>query len=417
MKPSAVVQPVARGFREVRDGGGQSLDLATRAFMEPRFGHDFSQVRVHTDAKAARSARAINALAYTVGSDIVFGSGCYSPATAPGQRLLAHELAHVLQRSNENVCSTELNIGSADSPLETEANRIADSVLRRPFAPLLPVSHHSKPAIHRWKITGNTAVSDDPSDTLGRLAQRVGARFNDWKCIRPVRMRTNDSGKAPPNFDDRYELYVQKGDEFDISNLKATTGSTSRIHLFDEGSEAMDAALAKLFYSGSISSLGADEDFENASGSGSTPIVELVVFGHSGGNSMWGGASRFTPSDFDPEEPAQTFALANAGLFPRRCWLTRNATARLVGCDSDAVGRDFVRHYLRKGATVATTTESVRPKCSAPLLDPATRMCTAYDGVDFATSPSPAAASLDGPFWNVSDFHGGRYWATLRGQL
>src|SRR5262249_43583700 len=61
--------------------------------------HDFSRVRVHTDGKAAESARAVNALAYTVGADIVFAGGQYAPSTASGQRLLAHELAHVVQQS------------------------------------------------------------------------------------------------------------------------------------------------------------------------------------------------------------------------------------------------------------------------------------------------------------------------------
>jgi hypothetical protein len=78
---------------------GQSLDAATLAFTEPRFGHDFSQVRVHTDAQAAESAQAVHALAYTVGRDVVFGAGQYSPATTTGRGLLAHELAHVVQQS------------------------------------------------------------------------------------------------------------------------------------------------------------------------------------------------------------------------------------------------------------------------------------------------------------------------------
>ena len=66
--------------------------------FEPRFGYDFSQVRIHTDARAAESARAVNARAYTVGREVVFGAGQYSPGTAAGQRLLAHELTHIVQQ-------------------------------------------------------------------------------------------------------------------------------------------------------------------------------------------------------------------------------------------------------------------------------------------------------------------------------
>src|SRR2546423_4409952 len=84
---------------EVLRSPGQPLYPATRAFMEPRFGHDFSRVRVHTDSSATESARAVNALAYTVGHNIVFGAGLYAPNTTTGRRLLAHELAHVAQGS------------------------------------------------------------------------------------------------------------------------------------------------------------------------------------------------------------------------------------------------------------------------------------------------------------------------------
>jgi outer membrane protein OmpA-like peptidoglycan-associated protein len=84
---------------DVVQSPGEPLDPPTRALMEPRFGRDFSQVRVHTDAEAAESARSVDALAFTVGRDVVFGAGLYAPTTSVGQRLLAHELAHVLQQS------------------------------------------------------------------------------------------------------------------------------------------------------------------------------------------------------------------------------------------------------------------------------------------------------------------------------
>jgi hypothetical protein len=83
---------------EVLRTSGRPLDRATRAFMEPRFGHDFSHVRVHTDVRAEDSARAVGALAYTVGSDIVFGRDRFQPSSHAGRTLLAHELAHVMQQ-------------------------------------------------------------------------------------------------------------------------------------------------------------------------------------------------------------------------------------------------------------------------------------------------------------------------------
>jgi outer membrane protein OmpA-like peptidoglycan-associated protein len=85
---------------DVLRSSGQPLDTATRSFMEPRFGADFSGVRVHTDAEAAESARSVEALAYTVGADVVFGTGQYAPSSAAGRRLLAHELAHTVQQGS-----------------------------------------------------------------------------------------------------------------------------------------------------------------------------------------------------------------------------------------------------------------------------------------------------------------------------
>jgi Domain of unknown function (DUF4157) len=84
--------------REVLATPGEPLDRAARAFFEPRFGHDFSAVRIHNDSKAAESARATNALAYTVGSHVVFGAGQPS-REFEGQRMVAHELTHVVQQA------------------------------------------------------------------------------------------------------------------------------------------------------------------------------------------------------------------------------------------------------------------------------------------------------------------------------
>jgi Domain of unknown function (DUF4157) len=84
--------------KEVISSPGQSLDSGTRSFFESRTGHDFGQVRIHNDAKAGRSAGAVNALAYTVGKDVVFGPGQYNPTSPSGKWLLAHELAHVMQQ-------------------------------------------------------------------------------------------------------------------------------------------------------------------------------------------------------------------------------------------------------------------------------------------------------------------------------
>jgi hypothetical protein len=121
-----VVPPLVH---EVLRSPGQPLGREARTFMEPRFGHDFSRVRVHTDSRAAESARSVGALAYTVGSDIAFSQGYFNPGTKKGKRLLAHELTHVIQQGHGGHHLQRLSVGSSGDPLEEEADRTADQVV------------------------------------------------------------------------------------------------------------------------------------------------------------------------------------------------------------------------------------------------------------------------------------------------
>jgi Domain of unknown function (DUF4157) len=97
----AQVQTAPPIVNQVLESAGRPLDASTRGFMEPRFGHDFGRVRVHSDSEAARSAQAIGARAYTAGKHIVFGPEQYNTARNDGLRLLAHELTHTLQSSDQ----------------------------------------------------------------------------------------------------------------------------------------------------------------------------------------------------------------------------------------------------------------------------------------------------------------------------
>jgi Domain of unknown function (DUF4157) len=113
--------------------GGRPLDPAVRASMEPRFGHDFSNVQVHTDSGAAASADAVAAHAYTVGPHVVFNSGQYAPESDAGQRLIAHELAHVVQQSAGPVSgapmASSMRVSEPGDPYEREADAVADAVM------------------------------------------------------------------------------------------------------------------------------------------------------------------------------------------------------------------------------------------------------------------------------------------------
>jgi hypothetical protein len=98
---AADVTPQLAGQIEALRGSGQQLPQALRIYFEPRFGHDFSQVRIHTDSRAVESAQLLHAKAYTVGQDIVFGAAEYAPNKNEGRKLLAHELVHVIQQTNK----------------------------------------------------------------------------------------------------------------------------------------------------------------------------------------------------------------------------------------------------------------------------------------------------------------------------
>jgi hypothetical protein len=102
---------------------GRPLEATTRALMEPHFGHDFSRVRVHTDRQAGTSARALDARAYTVGSDIVFAPGEYQPQTLGGHWLLAHELTHTIQQQGTQPSIQRAPAGLPSTHEEWEATR------------------------------------------------------------------------------------------------------------------------------------------------------------------------------------------------------------------------------------------------------------------------------------------------------
>jgi hypothetical protein len=125
------VPPIVRSVLE--QGNGRPLDRSSRTLMESSFGQDFSRVRIHSDSRARQSAEAINAAAYTVGTNVVLGKPNYAFDTADGKALLAHELAHVVQqRPGQFNTATPLTIGSANHFLECEADHAAEKLREVP---------------------------------------------------------------------------------------------------------------------------------------------------------------------------------------------------------------------------------------------------------------------------------------------
>jgi outer membrane protein OmpA-like peptidoglycan-associated protein len=127
-KESMAVPPAVY---EVLHSPGRPLESNTRQAMEANFGQDLSQVRTHTDDKAADSAAAINAQAYTFGNNIVFGKGNLAPDSVEGDQLLAHELTHVTQQASSNTSQTAANLVISDvtDPLEQAADKKAEEIV------------------------------------------------------------------------------------------------------------------------------------------------------------------------------------------------------------------------------------------------------------------------------------------------
>ena len=152
--------------REALRSGGQPLSPAVRARLEPRFGHDFSRVRVHTDAGAAESAQAIDALAYTVGGDIVFRAGQYRPDSGAGMRILAHELTHVVQQGAAPTGPASV------APVARVSHAVAGASIQR--APAEPATASPGPA------AAATAVAATPPQTRLPFKGKVPGDRGGW---------------------------------------------------------------------------------------------------------------------------------------------------------------------------------------------------------------------------------------------
>ncbi len=163
---------------EVLQSPGQPLDSDTRSSLEPRFGHDFSKVRVHTDTKAAASAESVNASAFTVGQHIAFGQNRFHPHTLEGRRLLAHELTHTIQQ--EPGCKPVAS-QSTEHFLEQDAERASTAFLR---------------GNQSIKVAGSSALqlSLSPKDAESQSARQLRLRIASQMRVAAARITQALSG-------------------------------------------------------------------------------------------------------------------------------------------------------------------------------------------------------------------------------
>ena len=157
----------------VGKGGGTPLDDGVRSDMEGRFGQDFGDVRVHTDAKASASAESVGANAYTVGSDIVFQSGQFNASSPTGQRTLAHELTHVVQQRSGPVDGTPapggINLSNPSDRFEQAAEQTASDVMSG-----APVATEESEAEAESEETAQRVVQRDPTEEVEEEEPEAG---------------------------------------------------------------------------------------------------------------------------------------------------------------------------------------------------------------------------------------------------
>ena len=160
--------------------GGEALPEAVRHHFEAHFGHDFSQVKIHTDGVAAQSARSVGARAFTVGSDIVFNSNEFQPHSPAGRHLLAHELTHVVQQSALPTRRGALRIGAPDSRFEREADQVANRISSAPAIRASAESGRANP-LPRTSI-GGISAAPATIQRVGECAGKVGSNCNGVRC-------------------------------------------------------------------------------------------------------------------------------------------------------------------------------------------------------------------------------------------
>ena len=252
---------------QVLDEPGEALDPATRAFMEARLGHDFGDVRIHADGRAAASARAVSAHAYAVGRDVVFGDGLYAPSTTAGRSALAHELTHVVQQRNARADANgadTLTVGPRDDLLERQADRVAgaisqDTAVRLPWTPLAVSAPTVQRGIFEWidDLFGGSRFSHEELriylDQLRKHKVPLGGLAGDNKARGVVREWKRDkSGFA---LDAELKILL-------IREMQAGfTGDDDERAILDLLEGSVDAELGQIFGPGSIDVSTLNKDF------------------------------------------------------------------------------------------------------------------------------------------------------------
>ena len=232
---------------EVLRSPGQPLDHATRAHFEPRFGYDFGQVRVHTDTQAGKSAAAIQALAYTAGNNLVFGTGQYAPDSESGRRLLAHELVHVVQQGAVGTVRRQATGDSSSTTAPSDTTQRVLDALTKPD----PVAGVGDPKAALAILRGltldallSTLIAVDDHFLLDVLVSAIGTHDQSEVGAAIYAVRFTSANGQP---DDQFGIRAARGialiPESDQDTLIAAVlrrrGSAATVQQVREGLQAL----------------------------------------------------------------------------------------------------------------------------------------------------------------------------------
>ncbi len=357
---------------EVLRSPGQPLPSPTREFFETRLGHDFRDVRVHNDSRADDSARAVSALAYTVGQDVVFASSQYSPDTAAGRQLLAHELTHVVQQNRAGRTSVDrvaadgaLTIGNSDDATEREAEHVSRLVTTegQRAAPRLAsangvVRRACGPA-QIGSVGGCTGVSGEV----------VGDRFLfDANCDTP---RANTS----PTEEDRLRMYartIAAGAMVEIHGFASEEGDPA----FNEQLSCARAVYARDVLASELASAGTSATFmlfNHGPTAGDRPTQRGVVI-HTRAAAPTPPAP--TPTGFVCG-PNVTTEVADAVSSTKSTFASWTAAQRTTACesltswDTGPIAWDIIelhnQNWIHRGYRPACATQGATPACGSSI--------------------------------------------------
>jgi hypothetical protein len=180
---------------EALRSSAQPLDAATRHFMESRLGEDLSGVRVHTNTEAAQAAEAVSARAYTVGQNVVFGSGEYAPTTSPGRTLLAHELTHVIQQRGSNSSDRGSSVIQRDDDKKSKPTPATIDSVDDLYGPLTEDLAKQAFTAYGGALVGNEKAV---------IAAFKAEGFSGWMGLAIIKQESSFANKANnPDIDER----------------------------------------------------------------------------------------------------------------------------------------------------------------------------------------------------------------------